>query len=177
MKREFLEGLGLEKDTIDKIMAENGNDINREKQKADEYKSQLDSAKETLKGFEGVDVAQLQGQITKLNSDLAAKDADYQKKIADMEFGSVLDSAISGSKAKNSKAVKALLDLEKLKASKNQTEDIKTALEELKKSDSYLFGSDEPVLNPIGDTSGNNNSGGVSSLAAVRAAMGLPPEK
>lgn len=178
MKREFLEGLGLEKDTIDKIMAENGNDINREKTKADEYKSQLDTAKETLKGFEGVDVAQLQGEITKLNTDLANKDAEYQKKIADMEFNSVLDSAINGSKAKNSKAVKALLDLDKLKASKNQTEDIKTALEELRKSDSYLFGSDEPVLNPIGDTSGNNNnSGGVSSLAAVRAAMGLPPEK
>lgn len=26
MKREFLEGLGLEKDAIDKIMAENGKD-------------------------------------------------------------------------------------------------------------------------------------------------------
>lgn len=177
MKREFLEGLGLEKDTIDKIMTENGNDINREKTKADEYKSQLDTAKETLKGFEGVDVAQLQGEITKLNTDLANKDAEYKQKIADMEFSSVLDSAINGSKAKNSKAVKALLDLDKLKASKNQTEDIKTALEELRKSDSYLFGSDEPVLNPIGDTSGNNNSGGASSLAAVRAAMGLPPEK
>ena len=146
MKREFLEGLGLEKDTIDKIMAENGSDINREKAKADEYKSQLDTAKETLKGFEGVDVAQLQSEITKLNTDLANKDAEYNAKIADMEFTSMLDGAITGSKAKNSKAVKALLDLDKLKASKNQGEDIKTALEELRKSDSYLFGSDEPVL-------------------------------
>lgn len=175
MKREFLEGLGLEKDTIDKIMAENGNDINREKTKADEYKSQLDTAKETLKGFEGVDVAQLQSEITKLNTDLANKDAEYKQKISDMEFSSVLDSAINGSKAKNSKAVKALLDLDKLKTSKNQGEDIKTALEELRKSDSYLFGSDEPVLNPIGDTSGDANKG-VSPLAAMREAMGLPPE-
>lgn len=124
MKREFLEGLGLEKDTIDKIMTENGNDINREKQKADEYKSQLDTAKETLKGFEGVDVAQLQGEITKLNTDLANKDAEYKQKIADMEFSSVLDAAISDSKAKNGKAVRALLDIETLKASKNQTKDI-----------------------------------------------------
>lgn len=177
MKREFLEGLGLEKDTIDKIMTENGNDINREKAKADEYKSQLDTAKKTLKGFEGVDVAQLQGEITKLNTDLANKDAEYKQKIADMEFGSVLDSAINGSKAKNSKAVKALLDLDKLKASKNQTEDINTALEALKKSDSYLFGSDEPVNNPVvGNTSGDGNKAG-SPLAAVRAAMGLPETK
>lgn len=31
MKRDFLEGLGLEKDTVDKIMAENGADLEREK--------------------------------------------------------------------------------------------------------------------------------------------------
>ena len=177
MKREFLEGLGLEKDTIDKIMTENGNDINREKAKADEYKAQLDSTKEKLKGFEGIDVAQLQSEITKLNGDLATKDAEYKAKIADMEFSSVLDGAINGSKAKNSKAVKALLDLDKLKASKNQTEDINTALEALKKSDSYLFGSDEPVNNPVvGNTSGDGNKAG-SPLAAVRAAMGLPETK
>ena len=93
-----------------------------------------------------------------------------------MEFSAVLDGAINGSKAKNGKAVKALLDLDKLKASKNQTEDIKSALEELKKSDGYLFGSEEPVMNPVGDTSGDGNKA-VSSLSAVRAAMGLPPEK
>lgn len=158
MKREFLEGLGLEKDIIDQIMTENGKDINREKQKADEYKNQLDTAKETLKGFEGVDVAQLQGQITKLNSDLAAKDADYQKKIADMEFSAVLDSAISGSKAKNAKAVKALLDIEKLKASKNQSDDIKTALEQLKADNDYLFESSS-----VPGTGGNPPTGAAPS--------------
>ena len=31
MKREFWEGLGLEKETVDKIMAENGSDLEREK--------------------------------------------------------------------------------------------------------------------------------------------------
>ena len=31
MEREFLKGLGLEKDAIDKIMAENGKDIELEK--------------------------------------------------------------------------------------------------------------------------------------------------
>ena len=74
--------------------------------------------------------------------------------------------------------MKALLDIDKLKASKNQTEDMKTALEELGKSDSYLFGSGEPVLNPITNpnTKPGPNAGG-SPLAAVRAAMGLPAEK
>ena len=31
MKRKFLEDLGLEKEAIDKIMAENGNDVNAAK--------------------------------------------------------------------------------------------------------------------------------------------------
>ena len=169
MKREFLEGLGLEKDIIDQIMTENGNDINREKAKADEYKSQLDTAKETLKSFEGVDVKDLQGQITKLNSDLAAKDADYQAKIADMEFSSVLDAAISGSKAKNVKAVRALLDIDTLKASKNQSEDIKKAIEEVKTANDYLF---EGTNIPGGG--GNPPGGGAGDdMAAIRAAMGL----
>lgn len=165
MKREFLEGLGLEKDTIDKIMTENGNDINREKAKADEYKSQLDTAKQTLKGFEGVDVAKLQGEITKLNTDLANKDADYQKKIADMEFSSVLDSAITDSKAKNVKAVRALLDLETLKASKNQSDDIKKAIEDVKSKNDYLFeGTNIPG-------SGGNPPGSGEGLSGVEAAF------
>ena len=168
MKREFLEGLGLEKETIDKIMTENGNDINRAKAKADEYKSQLDTAKETLKSFEGVDVKDLQGQITKLNSDLAAKDTEYQAKIADMEFSSTLDAAITGSKAKNVKAVRALLDIDTLKASKNQSEDIKKAIEEVKTANDYLF---EGTNIPGGG--GNPPGGTVDDMAAVRAAMGL----
>lgn len=168
MKREFLEGLSLEKDIIDQIMTENGKDINREKAKADEYKSQLDTAKETLKGFEGVDVKDLQGKVTQLTADLAAKDTEYQAKIADMEFSTALDAAITGSKAKNVKAVRALLDIDTLKASKNQSEDIKKAIEEVKTANDYLF---EGTSIPGGG--GNPPGTKPDDMAAIRAAMGL----
>lgn len=49
MKREFLEGLKLEKDTIDAIMAENGKDIEREKAKTEEEKTQKDLLDRQLK--------------------------------------------------------------------------------------------------------------------------------
>ena len=65
-----------------------------------------------------------------------------------------------------------------MKGSKDQTEDIKKALEAVKESDAYLFGSDEPFLNPVGPT--NNPDGedkSLGDLAAIRAAMGLPPEE
>ena len=136
MQRKFLEDLGLEKEVIDKIMTENSNDITNTKKKLeaerDNYKEQLETAQTALKDFEGVDVKELNSKISTLTADLAKKDSEYQTKIADMEFNSVLDNAITSSKAKNSKAVKALLDIETLKSSKNQSEDIKTALEKVK---------------------------------------------
>jgi len=48
MKRKFLEDLGLEKDIVDKIMAENGNDINAEKAKVNEKVTEIDSLKYKL---------------------------------------------------------------------------------------------------------------------------------
>ena len=160
MQRKFLEDLGLEKEVIDKIMTENGNDVNNAKSKLeaerDNYKSQLETAQTALKEFEGVDVKELNGKISTLTADLEKKESEYQAKIADMEFNSVIDAAISGSKAKNSKAVKALLDLETLKSSKNQSEDIKSALEKIKSENDYLFESTEPIKNPVAPT--NNPS-------------------
>lgn len=93
MKREFLEGLGLEKEVINKVMDENGKDITKEQQKyvtleteRDNYKSQLETAQASLKEFEGVDVKELQGKITQLNTDLKTQETTYQQKMADMLF-------------------------------------------------------------------------------------------
>ena len=49
MKREFLEGLGLEKEVINQIMDENGKDINKAKGDFEDLKSQLATATETIK--------------------------------------------------------------------------------------------------------------------------------
>ena len=140
----------------------------------DNFKEQLETAKTQLKEFEGVDVKDLQGKIATLTSDLETKDKEYQNKIADMEFTSVIDSAISKSGAKNSKAVKALLDLESLKQSKNQAEDITKALEEVKKDNDYMFSSDEPFKNPVYKT---DTGGKTDPMEAMRSAMGLSNDK
>lgn len=140
MKREELVALGISDDTvIDKIMEINGNDIEHYKSTAETYKSQLKDARDTLKTFEGVDVNELQGKISKLTADLAAKDSDFQSKIADMEFNALLDGQISAAKAKNVKAVKALLDVDALKNSQNRDADIKSAIESVKTDNGYMF--------------------------------------
>ena len=63
MNTEDLNALGLEQEVIDKVFALNGKDVEAEKAKAkkaenerDNYKTQLDTAKEALSKFDGVNV-------------------------------------------------------------------------------------------------------------------------
>ena len=156
MQRKFLEDLGLEKDNIDKIMAENGADINKTKDglntQITELTEQLNTAKETLKSFEGVDVKDLQGKVSQLTTDLATKDTEYQQKMADRDFSDMLRTVITTAGGKNEKAVMALLDIDNLKVSKNQETDIKSAIEACQKENGYLFGTQEPIQNPTAPT-------------------------
>lgn len=182
MKTEFLKGLRLEQDVIDKIMAENGKDIAAEKAKTvkaegerDNFKEQLATATESLEKFKDVDPAAMQGEIDKLNQQLKDKDAEYAAREADRIFADTIKEAIKTAGGRNEKAVMAMLDVNALKESKNQSEDIKKALESVKESDAYLFGSDEPFKNPVGATGGSGAGG--DNFSAIRAAMGLPAEK
>ncbi len=144
----------------------------------DEYKSSLDTVSGKLKEFEGVDVEDLKGQIATLQNDLKKKDDEYAAKEAERTFNDTLDKAITAAGGRNPKAIRGMLDLESLKGSKDQTEDIKKALDAVKESDAYLFGSDEPFFNAVGPTNNKGGEGGcMGSLASIRAAMGLPAEK
>lgn len=137
----------------------------------DNLKSQLETAQTALKDFEGVDVNELKGKITQLQTDLGAKETEYQGKIADMEFNSQLDTAIGSFGARNAKSVMALLDIDSLKTSKNQAEDIKNALETVKTDNDYLFTSSEPIKNAVKDTGQTTIADG--GLSSLRSAMGL----
>ncbi|MBQ9898553.1 MAG: phage scaffolding protein [Ruminococcus sp.] len=153
MKTEDLQAKGLTDEQITFVMAENGKDVKREKDRADGYKSQLDTAKESLKSFEGVDVAKLQSEITRLNNDLANKDAEHAKALADRDFNDMISKYAAEYKAHDVKAVLPFLDAEKLKASKNQEADVKAAFEAVKKEKAYLF-ADTKVPRVISSTPG-----------------------
>lgn len=144
----------------------------------DNYKTSLDDVNAKLKEFEGVDVKDLQGQITKLQGDLKAKDDEYAAKEADRVFMDSIKEAVKTAGGRNEKAVIAMLDIDALKESKNQSADIKKALEDVKKSDGYLFGANEPINNAIGGTNINGGADpGADDVSAIRAAMGLPEKK
>ena len=81
MKRNFLEDLGLEKEVVDKIMAENGKDIENAKANYDELKAELKTANATI--------ADRDNQLKELkdsakgNEDLTAKIAELEKQNKD----------------------------------------------------------------------------------------------
>ena len=146
MKREFLQNFKigdqpLSKEIIDEIMAENGRDIEAAKKPFADYdtiKSQLDEAQKTISGFQGQDIETIKQSAKDWEKKYNDAVAESQRKIADMEFDHALDAAITGSRGRSTKAVRAMLDLDALKASKNQEADIKTALETLQKESGYL---------------------------------------
>lgn len=171
-----------QKTAINKEMGENYKpvaDWQKQVDKVQNLTDQLDSTKEALKKFDGVDAEALNKQIADLNEALKNKDAEYQTQIADRDFQDMLKDAIASAKGKNAKAITALLDVDTLKASKNQKDDVAAALKALAEAEDskMLFGEPEPTHvgggNPIGAiTNGGNTQTGTD---AMRSIMGLPP--
>lgn len=170
-----------QKTAVNKSVGENYKPISDWQNQVDKVSNlttQLETTKEALKKFDGVDAAALNQKIKDLETDLANKDADYQKQIADRDFNDLLKESIATAKGRNAKAIMALLDVDTLKASKNQKEDVAAALKALTEAEDskMLFGETETVIgggNPIGIV--NKNTGGNTPTAEMRAIMGLPP--
>lgn len=154
MKREFLEELGIEKDVIDKIMAENGKDINNAKADLESKETELASVKEQLKtaneeieGFKDLDVEGIKAKADEYKAKFEEAEAKAKEDLEKVQFEHKLETALRGAKAKNAKAVRALLDLEGLKLNEGEIVGLSEQLEAVKKENDYLF-----------DTEGAQNS-------------------
>lgn len=185
MKREDLEKLGLTKEQIDGVCDLNNADVQPLKKDLEKANTDLQAAQdkvttteEALKKFEGVDAEALKKQIDDLQADLKKKDEDHAAELANRDFDALLKDSITAAKGRNAKAIAALLDMDTLKASKNQKEDVAAALKQLAEAEDskMLFG--DPGEDPAGtgDLIGRvTKSSGGTDDAALRAAMGLPP--
>ena len=181
MERKFLEDLGLEKDAIDKIMAENGKDIEAEKAKITAETEKLTKANETIKAlqetvkkFDGVDVE-------KLKKDLADAETKYNTELSAIKLNNALEMALIKGKAKNTKAVKALLDTESIKLDGDKLLGLEEQLAKLKTDNSYLFEEEKADDTTVKIKSGADHQEPLDGdtdkfLSAARSAAGLPTE-
>ena len=115
MKKEDLLAMGLTEEQADKVMdGLNGdfvtksrfNEVNTELKAARTALSERDKQLEELKK---VDAAALQAQITQLQADNKQKDADYAAQLKALKISNAVELALTGAKAKNNTAAKALL--------------------------------------------------------------------
>ena len=145
MQRKFLEDLGLEKEAIDKIMDENGKDINKTKSDYEDIKEQLTKAQETiterdtqLEELKKVDAQALQTEITKLQEANKTATAEHEKQLAQLKLSNALKMAITD--AQDVDLVVAQLDQTKLKVGEDGTlSGLDEQLKTLKESKGFLF--------------------------------------
>lgn len=182
MKRDFLTGLGIAEDVIDKIMAENGKDIEGAKSKYADYdsiKTQLEAANTKIEEFGKLDFDGVKKMADDYKAQLDQSKADAEKQIADLKFNHHLESALTSAKAKNNKLVGTLLDREKLSLdNEGNIKGLDEQLAKIKTENSYLFDdvqSPEPQPQFLGGTTPNaptndngwNNSQGEGKLNPI----------
>ena len=150
MKREFLKGLGLEQAVIDSIMAEHGTDIEGLKDRITTLTKERNTATETLKKFDRVDVEALKNTSETLKN-------EYECKIRDMQVRGSIEKALVGAKAKHSDLLIDKFDKEKIKIDeKGNITGIDEQLNGFKESYKDLFTVDVQGQNPNNPDNGRS---------------------
>ena len=121
--------------------------------KNEEVKSlnqQLQERDTQLEELKKIDAEGLQQKIQELQQENETTKTEYEEKLQKQAFEHALENSLAGAKVKNTKAVKALLDMDTIKLDGETLKGLDDQLKDLKESDPYLFDSEE----------GNNNNGG-----------------
>lgn len=159
-----------------------------EKERADKLKADYDEQSKSIEALKASvgDKEALEKRIKDLQDTAATKDAEHKKALDDMqtrldntEFDKLLDTAITKAGGRRSASIRAELNIDELKASKNRSTDIEEAIKALKEAEDTAFLFASPEAEPTGarvDSSGSagNGTGGADTKeAAARAVMGL----
>lgn len=148
MNKEELLAMGLTEEQAKKVMDSldgnfvtkvRFNEINEENKTLKKSVSDRDKQLEDLKKSSG-DNATLQQQISDLQKQNTEQQKAHDEELAKLKVDNAVEIALSGAKAKNGKAVKAMLDMSKVKLGEDgKLSGLDEQLEALKKSDGYMF--------------------------------------
>lgn len=135
--------------TTEEKIEERYNKLKEQKVALDEQIKVANSTIEDLKK-NNTDNETLQSKI----SDYETKVNEYEKQIQDMQFNYAVDGALKGANVRNTKAIKALLNMDNVKIDGENILGLTEQLETLKESDSYLF---ETTVTGNDPTDGKSN--------------------
>ncbi len=146
MKKEELLKLGLTEEQAEKVLSANTEQLKEfvpyarfkelidDKNELKKQVSERDKQLENLKNING-DMEALKTTITQLQADNKAATEKYNAELADLKLNNAVDTALLGANAVNVKAVKALLDMDKIKLDGEVLLGINEQLETLKGAD------------------------------------------
>lgn len=154
MTLEELIGLGLTEEVAKKVLEayqaslkdkyvpiERFNEVNGQ---AKDLKTQIDERDNQLKELKAKAAGNevLTAKITELENLNKTTKEDYESKMAELKKNTAIDIYLTNNKAKNIKAVKALLDMKKISVDGENIIGIDEQVKALQESDAYLFGED-----------------------------------
>ncbi len=166
----------FEKKVLENYKTVSDYDVQAKKLEAAEGKVQ--TLTDSLGKFKDVDVDRLNGDIEKLRKKLEDKDRELADQLAERDFMDVVRESIHAAKGKDTEKIIRLLDIETLKASKNQKDDIAAAVRAMAEDDvtKGMFQTGEPEKRGTADVIGGISGGSGENMdAQMRAVMGLPP--
>ena len=179
MKRDFLKNLGIEdKDIIDKILDENSADIGRAKGELDSYKTKVTDLENEIKTKDSTiatlqtkadSVEGLNQKISQLEADKTQLTTDLNTKVSEIKKDHALEGKIRDFKGKNVKAIKALLDMDKVTYENEQLGGVDEQLTALASAeDSAMLFGDVQGTPPAGTHLNNPPSGGNGGTPAAK---------
>lgn len=170
MKKEELVKLGLDESIAQKVADASAeelkqyvaktkfDEVDKAKKELDEQIKDRDKQLETLKKSTG-DAAELQKKIEELQTANKNAKTDYESKIKQIQIDNAVESALIAAKAKNNKAVRALLDLEKAELDDSGVKGLVDQIKKLQETEDtkFLFdAADQQTFkgaNPPGESS------------------------
>lgn len=183
MKREELKEMGLTDDQATAVINAYSESLKGyvPKTRFDEVITERNSLKDqvaerdkqidTLKTSAGDNQA-LKDQIATLQTQNSEATKQYKAQLEQVRLDNAVELAITGAKAKNAKAVRALLDLTKAKVDEaGKVEGLDAQIAAIQKSDAYLFDSAEQATNPQAQIKGltpKDGAGGAPAQKAVK---------
>ena len=184
MKRDDLIKLEIAEELVDKIMALHGKSVEKHKAdftaattELDGLKTQLSEAGQTIEGFKKLDVDGIKAAADEWKTKAEQAQADAAAQISKLKFDHALDGALTGAKAKNLTAVKALLKADDLKLSDDGSIiGLEDQLKKVQSENDYLFESETQQPRVVAGGKNKNILGDPVIIAARRAA-GLPVEE
>ena len=148
MDREFLKGLGLEKEDVDKVMAEHGKAINKAKGESESKDTEIKDLQAQIAKRDD-DIAELKkstasaeikDQLQDLQDKYEADTAELQGKLAEQKLNHAVAWELNKAGARNVAIASKALDVTKLELDEQgAVKGLGEQITALKESDSYLF--------------------------------------